>query len=398
VTAPNEQKEKTAAFGFMAFMALALGGAGVLVAALAVGIERMWSGGAQERSRAGERDRGWLTEQRAWLDADHKARTARQKARADWLTSGADPNREPRRPSPAKRFGNSVRRLIANLAVAVNDFATGARDGWKAAVAELRNGGSPRDIAGARPPICANCKRDRVPVAADGLCADCSTAAEQAWRRPVDGQATQDSAVELDGEATPVASPTRTETSPTPEQAAPAAAEDSGTAPATAAGLAPVMSWLPTEPSDPVTNQKESQPMTDGPTTNSPAPAAATESNATVLRQKLDNTKQTLNRVAELTDQLAAERSTLGHQVRDASEFATSTGQSAQAQQALDESNALAISMGEHLGHFSQGAVSAEASMTQAGEGLRVAEHAEDALRNAGADGRAVAPANGAGA
>jgi len=125
-----------------------------------------------------------------------------------------------------------------------------------------------------------------------------------------------------------------------------------------------------------------------------PAPnAPAAESNATVLRTKLAGAQDSLHRIAELTDQLAQARTTLDGQVRDADEFATATGQSSQARQALDEATALSASMGQQLGDFSQGAVSAEEQMGQASTGLRVAESAEDELRAAGADGRAVAPA-----
>lgn len=504
MTAPDDQKEKTAAVGFMAFMGLALGPLGVLVAALAVGIERAWNGGATERSRAAERSRGWLDGQRAWLDADHEQRIAQRSARTAWLSSGADPSSEPGRPSLMRRMGAGLRRLIAHVALAGSDFKDGAKDGWKAAQEERRNGGSFRDIATARPEVCSTCKRERVPVVADGLCGDCRAAAEESWRRPAgqepapetpdpgssrvepaasgSGMTTASTPDRLDGRpyhprpgaeapahphgdgihtcprcGGPVSmSPRlgrycvkcdavevdkrqasmcdtcgqpgwcvvvrpRTEmnpdrkregalvhdlnqstTCPTSEQVK-KANSDAETArsrikpDAVKAGYAGSMSWAP-DSTTPGTNQQEEKPMPETTGKNPTASAPVTESNATVLRQKLNTTKGTLGRMAELTDQLAAERSTLGHQVRDASEFATSTGQSAQAQQALDESDALASSMGEQLGNFSQGAVSAEASMSQASDGLRVAENAEDALRSAGADGRAVAPASGANA
>ncbi len=131
--------------------------------------------------------------------------------------------------------------------------------------------------------------------------------------------------------------------------------------------------------------------MTAPTTTHAAAPAA--ESNATVLRAKLTTTKGTLQQIADLTDQLAAARSALDGQVRDAEEFAAATGQSAQTTQALDESRAVSTAMGDRLSEFNQNAVSAEEQVTQAADGLRVAEEAEDSLRSAGADGRAVAPA-----
>lgn len=133
--------------------------------------------------------------------------------------------------------------------------------------------------------------------------------------------------------------------------------------------------------------------MTAPATPAAPPAAQATESNATVLRSKLQTTSGTLTQIAELADQLAQQRSTLDAQVRDADEFATATGQSSQARQGLDEARALSQAMGEQIGAFSQGAVSAEDQVRQASDGLRVAEDAEDQLRSAGADGRAVAPA-----
>lgn len=183
MTAPD-QKEEVAAVGFVGFMTMALGPLGFLIAAVSVGIERMWNGGAQERDRARERGRGWLGEKRDWLAADHRRREDRRRKRRNWLTAGADPSTEPAEPRRGRRLRDGIRRAIARAAIAVADFAAGARDGWQAAQKVRKNGGSLRDIATARPEVCGLCRRPRVPVVDNGLCADCVRAEDAQWQRP----------------------------------------------------------------------------------------------------------------------------------------------------------------------------------------------------------------------
>lgn len=513
--ADPEQKNKTAKALFIGFFGLALGWAGVLVAAVAVATESAWGGGTVERDRARERSRGWLGEQRAWLDADHKQRTARADARRQWLEAGGDPATEPAGPSRAKRVGSGIRRLLANVAVAGSDFVGGFRDGWKAAKETRASGGGFRDIASARPEgeaRCTNCRRHGIPVAEAGLCADCLAVFERPAvpngatngvvhesneYKPVSNHCTRCSAcgwVSLDlpsqaaaesafakhychpTSADPDASRRLDEalerTKPQAPPTTTAKGDGINTCPRCGGPLASTRqlgracphcdrfggddkaAWIadcprchtecyvrtvrprtelnpghqstaririhylndsivcPTEeqiraeengadaikPASTARTQAGTATTSEGdtmtaPTPSASAPVAATESNATVLRAKLTTTKTTLHRIAELTDHLAKERATLDGQVRDADEFATSTGQSAQARQALDEANAVSTSMGARLGEFSQNAVSAEEQVAQAADGLRVAENAEDELRSAGADGRAVAPA-----
>ncbi len=513
MTAPEQQKEKTAAVGFIAFMGLALGLAGVLVAAAAVGLERAWSNGSTERGRSAERGRSWLDNQRAWLDADHRQRLARADARRSWLESGGDPASEPAKPSLWSRIKDALRRPLAQVAVAGNDFRTGFRDGWQTANDTRKAGGSFKDIVATRPgsapdPVCTNCKRLGVPVANDSMCADCLTAYQEdsfksdvrLWwtcnqcpatghgfrneddleadaRRHIDtahggrGNFTPlpvevDIPRHIDEEPTAVPQPSAREADRytkapgrSPADGDPGAAGKFRDGVAAEEQLNEARNRDRANPHD-NSHDKENR-MTDGPTaaqqqqetydqrnaerteamesrraeaqkkmdarhddyasrhpgwkpmygeelreanaaannngqngtsmTQSGAPAA--ESNATVLRSKLANTEQTLHQVAELTDQLARIREQLAAQVRDTDEFATATGQSAQTRTALDEANAVSTAMGLHLGSFSEGAVSAEEQVAQASAGLRVAENAEDELRSAGADGRAVAPA-----
>lgn len=549
MTAPQQQKEKTAAVFFAGFMALALGGAGVLVAALAVGIEQAWSGGATERGRARQRGRGWLANQRAWLDADHAQRMAAAQERREWLEAGGDPAAEPAKPSRARRAGAALRRAVAHVALGASDFAAGARDGAKAANETRKEGGGFAEIARTRPgaaAVCSNCKRAGIPVVRDGLCADCVPAAAReqtaapapagqtcrGCRRPVpvgfDGYCTTCRPASMPGTPAPsgqagTPSPPAPPKPALPRPASPAPSPAAAPIPdalrgwddprvrARARQYAPNCSlcgavmviyenlsaqghhsnhvyyrctscqigqvglawweldndvrdhpvWQPRpRPSAARTTQPPKPPPTSAsmpapapPTAPTPdrnrehrrilihcsvcgapciprvadlaeatawnlsqyvcpdcrnkptegAPMAspnqptapAAESNATVLRAKLDAAKTTLHNMADSTDRLANDRAALDRQVRDAEEFASATGQSAQARQALDEAKAVSEQMGVRLGEFSQGAVSAEDQMAQASAGLKVAESAEDELRAAGADGRAVAPAGG---
>lgn len=419
MTAPAEQKEKTAAVLFAGFMALALGGAGLLVAALAVGIERAVAGETVEQQRSRQRRRGWLAEQRAWLGADHDRRLSRTEARRAWLEAGGAPEAKPAEPGRARRFGAGLRRLIARTAVGVSDFAAGAKDGWQAGEQTRRQGGGFRDIAGSRPGpaeppaespaagVCSNCKRPGVPIAAAGLCADCEAVFRPRQQPPPAG-----AQVDLSWTCKQCPATGTGYTSDDEMQAdaqrhfdtAHGAGDIDQTGPESPADEHP----QPTPADDPAgipAGPDEGETMTDrtpdrrhrhhsaaGPTP--PArQAPATESNATVLRAQLQTAQATLHRIADLTDKLASERGTLDGQVTRAEEFAQATGQTTQCRQALDESKTVSTQMGARLGEFSQNAVSAEEQMAQAADGLKVAEQAEDSLHASGADGRAVAPA-----
>jgi hypothetical protein len=512
------EKDKTAKTLFLAFFGLALGWAGVLVAAAAVAVESTWSNGATEQRQARERRGGWLDNQRSWLDADHTQRTARTKQRKAWLDKGGDPKARPEGPSVWQQVRDGIRRRVANTVVAGADFAGGFREGWKTADKTRRDGGTFRDVANTRPNevVCSNCRRARVPVGEGGVCADCAQPTPGSNPEPTpaptheqvpatteggdttpskaappviaatkqQAQEMQDVApvcpacggrtllVAANGPSTPTyrcsacqldfeppkdffatcTSCGLSENYATREEAAfmsarhqdakhaagkgsawkcnrcggnaggyadveaaqrafiqhkcpangnqawPTAGDTFSaqcnacghTVPKTHASPRLALDALAAHTCTPASTSTEGDTMT-APTQTSNAPA--TESNATVLRSKLQGTKTTLTRIAELTDELAAERTKLDGQVRDSEEFATATGQSSQARQALDESKALSSAMGDRLGEFSQGAVSAEDQMAHAADGLRPAENAEDELRAAGADHRAVAPA-----
>jgi hypothetical protein len=412
---------------FVGLFAAALGWAGVIVAAVAVATESAWNGGATEGQRQRERGASWLDTQRAWLDQDHKARTARAKTYRDWLKAGSDPDTAPTGPSRWQKIRDAMHRLVANIAGAAQDFGRGAREGWKAAKKTRDNGGTWRETAGSRPgddddrwdddawaadwaddpapTRCARCGRTDRPLVYVGMYCDICMGPE-----PHHDEATQAGTAK-------------------PDEPTPAGAETSQGSPyelgrrnCFACGQPGAVVDTPdgrnfihdrtgyrcpaietetefderTQSADSAADNPPTPEPTEGEPMTQPNPApqqAATESNATVLRAKLVNAQTTLHKLADTTDQLDTQRAELEQQVREAEEFAAATGQSDQARTALDESNAIAAAMGAHLGEFSQGAVSAEESVRQAADGLKVAENAEDELRAAGADGRAVAPA-----
>lgn len=348
MTAPVQQQtnEKAAAVTFGVVLALMLGGVGVVIAALAVGAEKAWNGGRAEGHRAAQRRRSWLDQQRAWIDADTQARAARTKARTEWLRSGSDPAAEPARLSLWQRSRDWFRRGVANTAVGATDFREGFADGWRSANETRRAGGGFRDVATARPSApereAANPKQDEAPA-------------------------------------------TSRDSAPSPEDRADSASTE------------PPTNQLPTTPLPrELRDRLAPHNGKDHTMTQTTSPQQQAESNATVLRGLLGGIQSTLGQVSDNTDALAALRNKLQHQVDRAEEHATSSGQSSQARQSLDEARQVVTLLGQHLGAFSEGTVSAEDQVGQASAGLRSAEEAEDSLRAGGADGRAVAPATNA--
>lgn len=384
MTATEQRNENRAAALFAGFLTLALGGAGLLIAAVAVGVERAWAGGTDERNRARERTGSWLDSQREWLAADHQRRVARSRAARAWVAAGSPADQRPSKPSRATRFGVALRRAVANAALGAVDFGRGMREGWTNAEQVRREGGQFQDIWQAR----------RGPAAEVG-----QVVGSQADRTE----------------------PAASETGPTPPQGGPSAPGDATSLPEEAASVTPNES-KPAVPPSPVALDRampddtvvdDTPPSTAGtpaPATTAPNPnpniiegalvtetetaaVSQAESNAAVLRGLLAGINDKVGEVADVTDNLAAVRTQLQGQVQQADEFATATGQSTQAKQALDATNAVVAQMGKHLSDFTDGSVHAQDQLGQASDGLRVAEDADDQLRSAGADGRAVAPA-----
>ncbi len=353
MTAPTQGKDTAAAVGFVGFMALVLGPVGVVLAAVAVGAERAWS-----RRTVGESPTDRVAADREWLAHDASQRAAYRRARQEWWAAGADPATKPAEPSRASRLGAWFRRQRARDRVWSEDFLAGFREGRRAAEQVRRDGGGFRDIVRARPARPA-WESDEVPV--------------DPWEE----------------HSTPVADPPE---SPQPEPAAAASPDDPGRQadPLNLAGREDEPG-AQTEPDD-ATDQQASSTDNGG----TDMATVTSDSNAAVLRTKLTGIGATTSQVSDLVDQLAAVREQLASQVADAAEFAEATGQTAVTRTALDSASAVSAQLSQHLGAASEAADRAAEDTALAGGGLRPVEQAEDALAQAGADGRAVAPATAA--
>lgn len=150
-----------AAGWFIAAATLIAGGAGLVIAALAVGTERAFARARSSKASGGSGG-GWrktIADHQAWLEMDRQRRRAWQQAQREWSTAGADPATRPKQPPAMVRFGMWARRAWAQVMVSadhvantVGQFRDGFRDGWTVANDVRLDGGSFRDIAGARPP------------------------------------------------------------------------------------------------------------------------------------------------------------------------------------------------------------------------------------------------------
>lgn len=432
-------KAKALALGFIGFMGLALGPLGVLVAALAVGVENTWTKGRPERTRASERGGSWLDSQEAWLANDHQQRQARQQARTDWLASGADPATRPATPPKGRRLGDSLHRAVANIALAGRDFKDGFTGGWHAADTARRNGAGLGDTFRARrgdpdePTEPANDgwltpdpdeptgdvvhgpdqftaevlegtdKRDRPFSWA------CRSCPGRGFDYPTQqAAAAAAKAHACTGRPTPVSDPQ-------PERAT-RCAHCGEVADVTADGwcrpcidgnrhiTCPYCGWLmfgfngrefyhapgnpcqrrvPTDPDGNVLTPN--QTSTEG----GPVPQAA-ESNATVLAAKLTSIDGTVTTMTDDVDALNVVVTKLKQQIVTAADLANSAGMPTEAVQAVDAIQQAAALVGSHLDDFSTATIAASEQLTAAADGLTAVRQAEDTLHAAGADGRAL--------
>ena len=150
VPASEETKEQTAKVAFVAVFGLLGGWAGVVIAAMAVGIDRAWNGDAGRAVEAAS-GRQAQADHRRWLAWDAAARAAYRQARRAWWDAGGDPDSRPARPSRAARAGRWVQRQRRRNAVVWDDFKTGFKAAWPVAKDEMARGGSFRAIVRARP-------------------------------------------------------------------------------------------------------------------------------------------------------------------------------------------------------------------------------------------------------
>lgn len=339
---PGSNKLTAAKALFIGFFAAALGWAGVLIAAVAVATEQTWSDGRPEGDRARERRAGWMATQRSWVAADHSRRVAQAKSRQDWLDEGADPGREPKRPSAKSRLGAALRRVFLNVLLAALDFARHFRDGWAEAQRVRRAGGSFDEIRDSRPGNDVDDEAGHEDAEAVDE-AGPQDQSEQDEEQQATGTTDQDSQDETQDE---------TEGGPTQEPDAP----DTTQVP----------------PQD-----TEGEPMT-----------APTESNATVLAAKLTEIDTTVGEVSADVDELGAITTELRSKVQRAADLAHSAGMPTDAVVAVDAVQHAAAAVDARLEDFSTSAAEASVQLQAAAEGLQPVKNAEDRLHAAGADGR----------
>lgn len=148
---PNA-KDTVAVGGFALALAAVAGGAGLVVAALAVGLQRAMGRDSTTRPDRVQASRDRYQEALDWLARDRAAEQERRRLRKQWWQDGADPDTKPADPPLAKQVAAWLRRSQARTVVAATRFGQGWRDGWNAAGEVRAAGGGFRDIAAARPP------------------------------------------------------------------------------------------------------------------------------------------------------------------------------------------------------------------------------------------------------
>lgn len=369
MSAPTDGRGKeTVAAGFMAvFLTAALGGLGLVLAAIAVGTERAWngrSGGTADTARQGWRRT--RDDHRAWLAADRRRSDEWRAARRKWWQEGADPATRPAQPKPAVRVGSGVRRWWSRLVVgagtaagAAARFGAGCRDGWRAGQRVRRDGGTFRDVASARPGPATE-PEDRAgdpPVdapenPAEPNAADAQKDPKSEKRDDMDVQVMRDEDTNR-MRAADVALGRK------PHKRTPVEALVSGAKSPGGAGRS----------------------------------GSAGETNLDLTVLDLGSINARLAKIRELNDAQAAERAALQAAVMHAAERVGANGGTAATTQALDEANAVVDLLGQHLGAVADATESACEQTSAAEAGLRPAQDAQDALHTSGARGEFVSTA-----
>jgi hypothetical protein len=361
--AQEENRTKAAAAGFIAVAGLLAGGAGLIIAALAVGVERTWNARSGGMAARASRQRQSLADLRAWLAKDAADRAAWREARRRWWADGADPAKEPPRPSTLTRLGAWTYRRYARARIGAHEFRQGFRDGWQAAAEVRRRGGGFRDIATARPAVAEPSRPERKETPAQPA-ADATPPAAPAGGGAQPGER---------GVVTPKDGPGKTTEKPVVEK-----------------------------PAEKPTAEKpavDTQPKVN--TTNGGTPTMATatsqvpqgETNLDLTDIGLTRISTRLNRLSELVDQIAAEKDALRAEVAVESERVAVNGGTAETRQALDAALALIAQLDSHVGGVSESATEAADQTQAARAGLAPARDAQDALHSAGARGEFVSTA-----
>jgi hypothetical protein len=337
----QETKDQVAAGLFTGFMALALGGAGVLIAAFAVAVERWWNGRGDPAAPAHHAGEHARLDHRAWLAMDRERQRRWREARRRWWDSGADPATRPAQPGGWQRFRDWWHRRWAQTALAADRFLEGWRAGWAAAQQARRDGGSFTDIAGARP-----APTDQTPASTEP------------------GQP----------DPAPSSQPTAEPDEPTPSDQ-------------------PAASSTPDQqaPTQPPQEQEEEEPMTQSTAAPAAAPQGETHQDLTAL--DLAAIQIELGRANEQVDQLAQTKANLEALVTRCSERVASKGGTTATAQALEAAQQAIAQLNQAVGLVSQSAVEAEDATGVAHAGLAPARDAQDKLHSAGATGEFVSAA-----
>lgn len=357
-TASGKGKETVQAAGFVLLLGLMFGGVGIVVAALAVGVERSMSGRGGRGTGRGWREH--VSNQEDWWDADRQYRARRRIEHRKWWAEGADPAN---RPDPERgRFGKFVRRAWAAVVIgadrvagAGSRFGKGAQDGGRAANDVRKKGGTFREVAGARPGKPGN-----------------------------DDPESDDYDFGLDDYPT-------TETRREADDDVAAAARPAGVAFASATTTP--QTPLAEQPDGGAPPPQQEEPVT-APTTTAPAQSAPGDTNLDQTVVDLSALTAKLAQIEEANDALAGHGVELDGLVSQAYERAVAAGAPAATMVALDQAAAVSAELKTHLTGVSDATVAARDVTDAAIEGLAPAQDAQDTLHAAGARGEFVSAAN----
>jgi hypothetical protein len=390
-TAQADGKLTAARAAFIGFFGLALGWAGVLVAAVAVAAERAKNGDdTVDESRHKTGSSGWWSQWRAnqsrtqaernanarrWLEQDRQERAALVEQRKQWRAAGADPAAEPRKPGYARRLGRGARRAAhrrrlaaAKVRTVTRRFVSDFKEGWRTASEHAGEGF--RAAARTRPPTVTG---PAGPVA-----------------EPVDAEIVEPEVVDAEvvepgnpNQAPAPQPPADDQVPPADDQVAPADG-----APVTADG-APAPSGTTTETGDPKmpipTNAEDIK-------ANSNPQVADGDDHLDRISSGLGNMGETLARGDEHTDALMALARQLRAQAAATMERAGDKA-TTQTRQACDQALAQAATYEAAAAQVAEASAATAESIEAADRGLDPARQARDELHTAGATGELLSTA-----
>lgn len=403
-TRPADSKLTAVRAAFIGFFGLALGLAGVLVAAVAVAVERAHNGDdTVDPAREKTGSSGWWDQWRSrqsqtraqreanakrWLAEDKQARSDLTARRRQWVASGADPAVEPKKPGYASRLGRGTRRVASRTRVAsgkvrtkASDFKKGFKEGWSTASENADKGFR----------VAAKTRPGGATVPDGGEPVDAEIIDEQRGEttlRPADPAPTEPAtdSTGRSGSDEPVSDDDPP--APVPADDPPAAAEPATTTTDDAAAA----------PDDSITTETGAPDMA--------LPANASDVKANSNPQAVDGDDHldrisaglgqmgaTLAQGDEHTDALMALARTLRAQAAATMERAGDKATTA-TRQACDQALAQAAAYEEAATKVGEASAACAEQITAADEGLNPGRHARDNLHTAGATGELLAQAS----